>query len=170
MLRQRQRASGAHPHARRSQDRTVVHGAPQEPTGLRTTFGEGSARILDGQPPSCGTHGSSRPWCGTYARSRLPPEGNGELRVTVTLWTLVGDHSPVERSADTVPFRVNSIRMAWVGYSAAVRGCGVPVDVITEVLIDCPPEQVAEFAADPDRASQWYANIESFEWRSDMTQ
>lgn len=40
------------------------------------------------------------------------------------------------------------------------------VDVVTEVTIDLPPEQVAAFAADPDRAPEWYANIESVRWRT----
>jgi uncharacterized protein YndB with AHSA1/START domain len=40
----------------------------------------------------------------------------------------------------------------------------VPVDVLTEIEIDRPRAEVAEFAATPDNASRWYSNIESVEW------
>jgi uncharacterized protein YndB with AHSA1/START domain len=42
----------------------------------------------------------------------------------------------------------------------------VHVDVVTEIEIDRPREQVAEYAADPDNAVEWYANIDAVEWRS----
>jgi uncharacterized membrane protein len=38
------------------------------------------------------------------------------------------------------------------------------VDVLTEILIDCPIEQVAEYAANPDNAPKWYVNIDSAVW------
>jgi hypothetical protein len=38
------------------------------------------------------------------------------------------------------------------------------VDVITEIVIQRPREMVASFAADPDNATKWYANIASAEW------
>jgi len=40
----------------------------------------------------------------------------------------------------------------------------VPVDVVTEVVIDRPCEQVAAYAADPTHAPDWYVNIDSVEW------
>jgi uncharacterized protein YndB with AHSA1/START domain len=40
------------------------------------------------------------------------------------------------------------------------------VDVVTEVLIGCPRDQVAEYAADPSNAPKWYENIESIDWRT----
>jgi uncharacterized protein YndB with AHSA1/START domain len=43
----------------------------------------------------------------------------------------------------------------------------VPVDVLTEVEIDRPRAEVAEFASTPDNAPRWYANIESVEWRTE---
>jgi uncharacterized protein YndB with AHSA1/START domain len=44
------------------------------------------------------------------------------------------------------------------------RGSGV--DVLTEVVIRRPRDDVAAFAADPDNVTRWYRNITSVEWRS----
>jgi uncharacterized protein YndB with AHSA1/START domain len=40
------------------------------------------------------------------------------------------------------------------------------VDVQTELVIARPRDEVAAFAADPDNAPRWYANIRSAEWRT----
>ena len=37
----------------------------------------------------------------------------------------------------------------------------MPVDVVTEIVIDRPREEVAAFAADPANATAWYKNIRS---------
>jgi hypothetical protein len=56
-----------------------------------------------------------------------------------------------------------------VPLSASVSGCGVrcvAVDVVTTAVIARPREVVAGFAADPDNATTWYANIREVSWET----
>jgi uncharacterized membrane protein len=41
------------------------------------------------------------------------------------------------------------------------------VDVVTEIVIDRPLRIVADYVGDPSNAPEWYANIESVNWRTE---
>ena len=40
------------------------------------------------------------------------------------------------------------------------------VDVVTEIVIDRPRDEVARFAGDPSSAPKWYVNIKAAEWKT----
>lgn len=40
------------------------------------------------------------------------------------------------------------------------------VDILTEIVIERSPADVAAYAADPTNAPEWYANIDTVEWET----
>src|SRR5262249_55171167 len=43
----------------------------------------------------------------------------------------------------------------------------MPVDIVTEIEIDRPRDQVAAYAADPENPPAWYRNIKAVEWKTE---
>jgi hypothetical protein len=42
----------------------------------------------------------------------------------------------------------------------------MPVDVLSETVVERPRDEVAAWAANPDNAPKWYVNIKAVEWKT----
>lgn len=60
-------------------------------------------------------------------------------------------------------------RLAVLELDRYASGMGVmgSVDVTTTIVIRCPRDRVAAFAANPDNVPKWYDNIQSVEWKTE---
>src|SRR5947208_245921 len=68
---------------------------------------------------------------------------------------------------ERVPQRKARSARRRLGALPPAPGCRrMSVDVETSILIARPLADVAEFAADPSNAPEWYVNIESVQWKS----
>jgi ligand-binding SRPBCC domain-containing protein len=52
------------------------------------------------------------------------------------------------------------------GGSRRLTDSGLVVDVLTEIEIERPRDEVSAFAANPDNATAWYKNIKAVEWET----
>ncbi|HKP62077.1 MAG TPA: hypothetical protein VJV78_35340 [Polyangiales bacterium] len=43
----------------------------------------------------------------------------------------------------------------------------MPVDALSEIVINRARQDVAAYAANPERASTWYASVDEVEWRTE---
>jgi uncharacterized protein YndB with AHSA1/START domain len=58
------------------------------------------------------------------------------------------------------------VTVGWAAYLLPTREDDVAVDVHTEIVIERPRADVADYAADPSHAPDWYVNIRSVDWKT----
>ena len=78
-------------------------------------------------------------------------------------------NTPTANALSLMGLALPKRRLAVLELDRYASGMGVmgSVDVTTTIVIRCPRDRVAAFAANPDNVPKWYDNIQSVEWKTE---
>src|SRR5437868_7148964 len=162
-------------HSRRRARRRTRR--PRRPSRPRHRAGRRQHRL---SIPTTSSKATSRPLTAATQR-RKPPPSRPARRVSRPQSPGLATAPAATRTRTRTPTRNSkaSTSSSLLGRYSKLRGSGsigtsepaydfrdVPVDVQTEVEINRLRDEVAAYASDPDKATEWYENIKAVEWRS----